>query len=54
MVMEASQEGFLQSLYVQDEDLGYGEPQTYIDEFGAEVCPLTDVNCQAIFLNAMS
>jgi hypothetical protein len=52
VVMEESPVGFLQSLYSENSDLGYGTPETYIDEMGTEVCPLTEVSCQAIFLNA--
>ena len=52
IVLEESQPLFLQSLYAEDTDLGYGAPATYIDDMGTEVCPLTEVDCQAIFLNA--
>jgi hypothetical protein len=44
--MEDFSTGFLQNLVeVESEDLGYGAPNTFIDETGAEICPLTDVSC---------
>lgn len=51
--MEESPAGFLQSLKAEDSNPGYGSPETYVDDFGQEVCPLTDIACQGIFLNLM-
>jgi glycosyltransferase involved in cell wall biosynthesis len=34
------------------DDGSWDKLNTYIDEYGQEVCPLTDVSCQALFLNA--
>jgi len=32
---------------------GYSTQESFVDEMGQEVCPLTEVSCQAIFLNAI-
>lgn len=53
LVMEESPVGFLQNLGAENVDLGYSTQESFVDEMGQEVCPLTEVSCQAIFLNAI-
>ena len=34
------------------DETSWDKPHTYTDQYGQEVCPLTDITCQEIFLNA--
>ena len=49
-VDDQGQEAIVQVLMA--DETSWDKPHTYTDEYGQDVCPLTDITCQEIFLNA--